>query len=526
MKNKLSSKIVISAGLLTATIALQGCGYLNRQFPSLGLPEYEVTPTGVGAATGTALGGGVGALIGSASGNLGGGAFLGAASGATAGAVIGNQVHRADQAITLQEKRVLQQRRQIEMLDRELESIRQQQGDRVVSAYRPSYTDGTARGSLSRHGVQPGLPGSDVQPSITQRPSVPVGDEFSRRRLPNRSSLVEENIATRETARPVELAGYNVRSSTLGARQEAQVYSAEVNDQELRRFLSNVPVREARTGVEPVRAAKNVVRGEVFKPVARQAVRNQEVKSQVVRTQESAPVREVVIPSAPVQPTIVKPVQKYESPAPIRPASIRPVQPRTVETAPVQIAKNSQPVRSLPTAQGVTERVVSSDDRKVTFNIPPAKKAATIGVAGSTYSSGIEPGTVRKVGENGRVNEERALKEAARAPSPVRKVEKVVAPASVVSAPPSQLQHSSPSCVEAENEAQRAREATSDADRLFYYRRALRLCGESSNYHLETGKAYAAIDRIEDAAFEFRQAIDLDPNNQAAIQQLSILERK
>jgi Flp pilus assembly protein TadD len=110
----------------------------------------------------------------------------------------------------------------------------------------------------------------------------------------------------------------------------------------------------------------------------------------------------------------------------------------------------------------------------------------------------------------------------------VRKVEKVVAPvaAPVVSAPSSQLKHSSPSCVEAENEAQRAREATSDADRLFYYRRALRLCGESSNYHLETGKAYAAIDRIEDAAFEYRQAIDLDPNNQAAIQQLSILERK
>ena len=183
MKNRSSSRIVIFAGVLIVTIALQGCGYLNRQFPSLGLPEYEMTPTGVGAVTGTALGGGVGALIGSASGNAGEGAFLGAASGATAGAVIGNQIHRSDQAIALQEQRVLQQRRQIEMLDGELESIRQQQGDRIVqSAYRPSYGDGTARGSLARQDVRAGLPKSGLG-AVRQERSVPVGEEFTQRRV-------------------------------------------------------------------------------------------------------------------------------------------------------------------------------------------------------------------------------------------------------------------------------------------------------------------------------------------------------
>lgn len=82
---------------------------------------------------------------------------------------------------------------------------------------------------------------------------------------------------------------------------------------------------------------------------------------------------------------------------------------------------------------------------------------------------------------------------------------------------------SSPRCVDAEAEAKRARTSDSDADRLYYYSRALKLCPESSQYHLEAGKVYADIGRKEDAEMEFRQAIDLDPDNVEAQRALDLL---
>lgn len=71
-------------------------------------------------------------------------------------------------------------------------------------------------------------------------------------------------------------------------------------------------------------------------------------------------------------------------------------------------------------------------------------------------------------------------------------------------------------CGKAEGEAVRARASVSEADQLFYFRRALRLCPKSTQYHLEIGKIYSTLGRKEDAEFEFRQVLDLDPKNQEA----------
>ncbi len=79
-------------------------------------------------------------------------------------------------------------------------------------------------------------------------------------------------------------------------------------------------------------------------------------------------------------------------------------------------------------------------------------------------------------------------------------------------------------CGQAQEEADRAKRAVSDADRLFYYRRALKLCPSEPRYHLEIGQVYAAIGRKEDAKFEFRQVLDLEPGNVQANQELSLLE--
>ncbi len=81
-------------------------------------------------------------------------------------------------------------------------------------------------------------------------------------------------------------------------------------------------------------------------------------------------------------------------------------------------------------------------------------------------------------------------------------------------------------CKEAQSEAERALAAASAADKLFYYRRALKLCPQNAAYHVETGKIYVEIERSEDAAFEFRQALDLQPGNSEAKSALSLLDKK
>ncbi|MFN8390645.1 MAG: hypothetical protein U0136_10175 [Bdellovibrionota bacterium] len=80
------------------------------------------------------------------------------------------------------------------------------------------------------------------------------------------------------------------------------------------------------------------------------------------------------------------------------------------------------------------------------------------------------------------------------------------------------------SCKDAIKEAEHGLNAGSDADRLFYLRRAARLCPTEPSYHVELGKLYGAIGKNDDAKFELRQAIDLDPNNQVARDELSIIE--
>lgn len=89
---------------------------------------------------------------------------------------------------------------------------------------------------------------------------------------------------------------------------------------------------------------------------------------------------------------------------------------------------------------------------------------------------------------------------------------------------PTKNEPTSNKCMLAESEAERARNAASDADKLFYYRRAIQLCPSAAVYHIEIGRVYIDIGRQEDAEFEFRRALDLDPDNRQAQDQLTLLQ--
>lgn len=83
------------------------------------------------------------------------------------------------------------------------------------------------------------------------------------------------------------------------------------------------------------------------------------------------------------------------------------------------------------------------------------------------------------------------------------------------------LRSMSPQCKEAHSEAGRARLVEDSADKLYHYRRALRLCPGTAQYHLELGETYLAMNRASDAEFELREALRLDPQLATAEQLLA-----
>lgn len=90
---------------------------------------------------------------------------------------------------------------------------------------------------------------------------------------------------------------------------------------------------------------------------------------------------------------------------------------------------------------------------------------------------------------------------------------------------PDDLQSYDANCMQAQDEAGRAEKATSDADKLFYYRRALRLCATESSHHVGIAKVYESIGRLDDARFEYGQALQLDPDNATANKNLAGLAK-
>ncbi|MBX7145169.1 MAG: hypothetical protein K1X79_12010 [Oligoflexia bacterium] len=83
---------------------------------------------------------------------------------------------------------------------------------------------------------------------------------------------------------------------------------------------------------------------------------------------------------------------------------------------------------------------------------------------------------------------------------------------------------SSPECVQAGGEYDKAQTSTELADKLFHLRRALRLCPENAGYHNKLGEVYMALNRRADAEFEFREALRQQPGMAAAQANLNALK--
>lgn len=76
-------------------------------------------------------------------------------------------------------------------------------------------------------------------------------------------------------------------------------------------------------------------------------------------------------------------------------------------------------------------------------------------------------------------------------------------------------------CEKADGEMDKATKSTEAADKLFYLRRAIRLCPSNADFHRRLGDQYSSLGRNEDAKSAYEEALKLNPKMTEAKQGLN-----
>ena len=79
-------------------------------------------------------------------------------------------------------------------------------------------------------------------------------------------------------------------------------------------------------------------------------------------------------------------------------------------------------------------------------------------------------------------------------------------------------------CAQAAQEIEKSNQSSESSEKLFHYRRALRLCPSDARYHIKLGDHYRSLKRLADANFEYKEALALDPANGEAKQRMEDLK--
>ena len=425
--------------------------------------DSKMSKTKVGALTGAALGAGLGLAIGSTSGNAGEGLALGTAAGAATGAGIGAGLQArasgSDESVVRRQQRIIAEQK------RQILELRREMGDEgyEVPDYNEPGVDEPASYEDDPSGVQ--RSGLDTPASEPVRESDLVLDD----------TPADPYAAT--TGQEKMVSGYG--AAEQGASIQAKLPAADVDTAD---FGTSGGLPGARTGA-------NLDAPQPMKPGAADS-----------RSAGQGMAGAVTAPSPEITPAkVVKRTTKDSSAAE-----------GTAVAGGAGIASyNSRSVSPEARAR-LAGKMSVPEETALDTNIRPPKKPAVRQAKSSAAVSQPEQNPESKAvpKETPQVAEvEKQAEKKSKAAEPVQVAKKSMGQG----------------CEDAALEAKRGYNASSDADKLFYFRRAIRLCPANPEYFVEVGKVYMNIGRTEDAQHEFSKALELDPENAEAQEQLSMI---
>ena len=462
--------------------------------------------TGIGAVTGGAIGAGLGALVGAQAGDPTTGLLLGGAAGSVAGGVVANQFEAEDRYQDEAQALARQQGLQISRQRREIATLRSQ----GLSDDSPTATDTypTSRVTQrdyrippsSQRGFKP-VDQEDMRAIYVERRnnfagrSGEMGSEGRTERAEHKdvptSELEKASQGALSSLRPSAQAPAGAAAPTPRRPSQVVADKAQAVDRGARTSPSESSQRSDQGGPLP----KPSLEKKVLQQNARQE--NPE-KTRVLAKppkvqQENAGISEIKIASTLKGDSRLS-ESKVAKKAELAHIESKPRDSRIRESARGDSPKVSVPVRKAPGLEASREvnRVAPRED--VT--------TASDRTAPVARSNGLQStGTSKPMGEDSAVSLEK--------PSGVQEVGGKAAPGE---------------CAQAAQEMEKSNQTSESSEKLFHYRRALRLCPSDARYHIKLGDHYRSLKRLADANFEYKEALALDPANGEAKQRMEDLK--
>jgi len=469
--------------LVVSLVGLSGCGLLRES--GVPAPEMEMTETGI--ATGAVIGAGMGALVGSVSGQAGAGLVVGSVAGAATGGVIGKALEDQEKRIDSHDSSL-----GVNTTARSSESAasnsssRSKLWSRVGEVDRPDIEN--LQASRNRPSGDKGIAAryNSVGAKRENFERMPV----NRAQLNRDSSVSSEVIQLQQDRSPVR--GSEGSDSFPEAKQTAQSEIAKANI--IKPRLSDESFNsEARIELQKP------------KPELPDLIDNSFAASRSPSSSGAAPV-------------IRKPTLGNET---ARVAKDNSSAMKTSGLPPAKSRAETQSIQKIELAKRdtTTPVIAPKKEEKSSVNAAAGNSRARIAEPEAVDAGALSKGIVNNNNATSTIDSN-VKEDTTRVENSV--VEKTTPVAKAVNAP-AQAAQGGLSCEKGKKEVERAKNSPSDSDKVFYLRRAILACPEEANLRVELGKVYGRLGLKDDARKEYTAALEADPANDSAQDELSIM---
>jgi len=427
--------------------------------------------TGLGTATGGVLGAGFGALIGAQTGDPGTGLIVGGAAGSVAGAVIANSFEAEERYLDSNRTLMRQRDQEIGRRREQLAALRTQESGRDFETIeRPSVSE-----------RRPSTLGQSIETKV-------AGDDE-----PSRSSSLSALAIDADDVRPIYVERRNGANGRSG-----DVLTTQPRDD---RYNSTIAPSQPKSA-PAAESAPSLSRQNEVKENADTLAASGRRNSWVVAEKGKGEIPKAVQPEVKRPVSAAVPISKESAPAKVV---------LLVRKAPGLATEESDRSRIKQTASSkealASARRDSLQAQKIESSATQQRNvvsARTIPAAPTVEKSRPTAVMPDDVPHNAAKNVASATPTAATSES---------AKAMIAD---SGDKRASGECSQAAQEIEKSVQVSEPSEKLFHYRRALRLCPSDARYHVNLGDHYRSLNRFADASFEYKEALALDPKNAEA----------